>query len=78
MIRVIPLLLGSLFASACAAEKPNLLLFLADDMTYTDLGGYGNPDVKTPAIDQLAKEGLRFTRCYSSAPTCCLPNSNST
>ena len=54
----------------CSAQKPNLLLFLADDMTYTDLGCYGNPDVKTPAIDQLASEGLRLTRCYSSAPTC--------
>ena len=70
MIRVFPLLLSSLVASAGAAEKPNLLLFLADDMTYTDLGCYGNPDVKTPAIDQLAREGLKFTRCYNSAPTC--------
>ena len=55
-------------ASAWAAEKPNLLLFLADDMTYTDLGCYGNPDVKTPAIDQLAKDGLKFTRCYNPTP----------
>ena len=70
MIRVFPLLLSSLVASAGAAEKPNLLLFLADDMTYTDLGSYGNPDVKTPAIDQLAREGLKFTRSYNSAPTC--------
>ena len=70
MIRIIPFLLSSLVASGWAAEQPNLLLFLADDMTYTDLGCYGNPDVKTPAIDQLAKEGLKFTSCYNSAPTC--------
>ena len=68
--QLFPILLSSFVASACAAEKPNLLLFLADDMTYTDLGCYGNPDVKTPAIDQLAREGLKFTRCYNSAPTC--------
>ncbi len=53
-----------------AEERPNLLLFLADDMTYTDLGCYGNPDVKTPHLDRLATEGMRFTRCYNSAPTC--------
>ena len=52
------------------AQPPNLLLFLADDMTWTDLGCYGNPDVRTPNIDRLAKQGVRFTRCYSSAPTC--------
>lgn len=58
------------FTTLAHAKQPNLLLFLADDMTYTDLGCYGNPDVKTPHIDQLAKDGLRFTRFYNSAPTC--------
>ena len=53
-----------------ASERPNLLLFMADDMTYTDLGCYGNSEVKTPSLDQLAQEGLRFTRFYASAPTC--------
>ncbi|MEK6238437.1 MAG: sulfatase, partial [Planctomycetales bacterium] len=51
-------------------SPPNLLLFLADDMTYTDLGCQGNPDVKTPFIDQLAAQGVRFTRSYNAAPTC--------
>ncbi|NNE93135.1 MAG: sulfatase [Verrucomicrobiales bacterium] len=50
--------------------KPNFVLFLADDMTYTDVGLYGNADVKTPAIDQLATEGIWFTKFYNSAPTC--------
>lgn len=53
-----------------SARPPNLLLFLADDMTFTDLGCYGNPDVRTPHLDRLASEGIRFTRFYSSAPTC--------
>lgn len=43
---------------------------MADDMTYTDLGCWGHPDVRTPHLDQLAAEGVRFTRCYNSAPTC--------
>ncbi len=58
------------YETALGADRPNLLLFLADDMTYTDLGCYGNPDVKTPHLDQLAAEGVRFTRCYNTAPTC--------
>ncbi|MDE0821708.1 MAG: sulfatase-like hydrolase/transferase [Opitutales bacterium] len=45
-------------------------MFLADDMTYSDLGCYGNPDVNTPNLDRLAHQGLRFTRCYNSAPIC--------
>ena len=57
-------------AQSRAQETPNLLLFMADDMTYTDLGCYGNPDVKTPHIDHLASQGVRFRHCYNSAPTC--------
>lgn len=53
-----------------AAERPNLLLFMADDMTYTDLGCYGHTDVRTPYIDALAAAGMRFTRCYNPAPMC--------
>jgi len=65
--------LGTLVFSstiAAAQDTPNLLLFMADDMTYTDLGCFGNPDVRTPHIDGLAKQGVRFTRCYNAAPTC--------
>ncbi|MFT5470519.1 MAG: N-sulfoglucosamine sulfohydrolase [Verrucomicrobiales bacterium] len=60
----------TLFFAFSAGAQPNLLLFLADDMTWTDVGCFGNPDVKTPAIDELASEGVRFTRFYNSAPTC--------
>lgn len=41
-------------------KKPNILFILIDDMGYADLGCYGNEEVKTPAIDQLAREGIRF------------------
>ncbi len=71
-MRSILVLLGFLALTdhAFADARPNLLLFLADDMTYRDLGCYGNPDVKTPFLDGLASEGLRLTRCYNPAPTC--------
>lgn len=51
-------------------KKPNILFILIDDMGYADLGCYGNVEIKTPAIDQLAREGIRFTQYYASAPIC--------
>lgn len=51
-------------------EKPNILFVYIDDMGYGDLGCYGNKENLTPAIDQLAKEGIRFTQYYSGAPIC--------
>lgn len=55
---------------AIADERPNFVMFLADDMTWTDVGCYGNSDVRTPNIDRLALQGIRFTKFYNSAPTC--------
>lgn len=59
-----------LLPGGISAEQPNFLLFMADDLTYHDLGLAGNPDVKTPHLDQFATEGTLFTHAYSSAPTC--------
>ncbi|MBC8869277.1 MAG: sulfatase-like hydrolase/transferase [Planctomycetes bacterium] len=53
-----------------AAERSNIVLILADDMGYGDLGCYGHPVAKTPNIDQLAKQGARFTQHYSNGPEC--------
>jgi len=53
-----------------AAERPNIILILADDMGYGDLGCYGHPLAKTPNIDQLAKQGVRFTQHYANGPEC--------
>ena len=58
----------SLFAQK--NEKPNLVLFLADDCTYLDLGCYGSADSKTPNIDNFARQGIRFTNAYQAAPMC--------
>jgi N-sulfoglucosamine sulfohydrolase len=52
-----------------ADERPNFLLIIADDCTYRDLGTYGG-QAKTPHLDKLAAEGMKFTRCFQAAPMC--------
>src|SRR5262245_29051429 len=52
------------------ARRPNVVLLLADDLGYGDLGGYGAPDVRTPNLDRLARSGARFTDAYAAAPVC--------
>lgn len=51
------------------ATSPNLLFIIADDCTYRDIGCYGG-QARTPNIDRLAGEGMRFTRCFQAAPMC--------
>jgi arylsulfatase A-like enzyme len=53
-----------------AARPPNILVVMADDLGYGDVSCYGTKSVRTPAIDQLAREGVRFTSGYASASTC--------
>ena len=60
----------SLGATLRAAEKPNIIIILADDLGYGDLGCYGHPSIRTPNIDRMASEGLRFTDFYSGACLC--------
>jgi len=64
------LVLTLLGIAAQAATKPNIVVFLADDLGYGDLGCYGHPTIKTPHLDQMAAEGLRFTQFYSAAEVC--------
>jgi arylsulfatase A len=63
-------LLFALCASLCATEKPNIVLILADDLGFGDLGCYGAAKVKTPNIDRLASEGRRFTDAHSASAVC--------
>jgi arylsulfatase len=53
-----------------AAEKPNIVFILADDLGYGEVGCYGQSKIKTPHLDQLAKEGMRFTHHYTGAAVC--------
>jgi len=50
--------------------RPNVIVILADDLGYGDLAIYGNPDLKTPHLDRLAHNGMRFTQHYSGSPLC--------
>lgn len=56
--------------SAALAEKPNIIVIMADDLGYGDVGCYGATALQTPHIDRLAAEGARFTSGYCSASTC--------
>ena len=51
-------------------RRPNFIIVLADDLGYGDLGCYGNKDIKTPNLDKLARDGLRFTSYYAPAANC--------
>jgi len=53
-----------------AAEKPNIIIILTDDMGYSDVGCFGGNFVPTPSIDRLAKSGMKLTHYYSAAPIC--------
>jgi arylsulfatase A len=63
------------FLISCSPQKrdhglPNIVLIFADDLGYGDLGCYGHPNIKTPHLDQMAKEGIRFTSFYAAASVC--------
>lgn len=65
-------LILTLLATAClqAAERPNLILFLADDLGHGDLGCQGHPVIKSPNLDAFARQGVRLTQCYSASAVC--------
>ncbi len=73
-IKLIPvLLLFFLFqppALPQAAARPNVVFIMADDLGYGDLGCYGQEKIRTPHIDQLAAEGMRFTQAYAGSSVC--------
>ena len=51
-------------------SKPNFILIVADDLGYGDLGSYGQMDIETPVLDQLAQDGIKFTEFYSGSTVC--------
>src|SRR6185369_18024994 len=57
-------------AAEGAQKKPNVILILTDDQGYADLGCYGSKTIRTPRIDQMAAEGIRFTDFYVAANVC--------
>ncbi len=74
-IHLLRLLVGLGFLSLgngtiVAAEKPNIVILLCDDLGYGDLSCFAHPVMRTPHLDQLAAEGVKLTHCYASAPVC--------
>jgi arylsulfatase A-like enzyme len=69
-MRTLTLALLLVCSGSLAAEKPNIIFILADDIGYGDLGCYGAKLVKTPVLDKLAADGCRFTDAHSPASTC--------
>ena len=53
-----------------AAARPNIVIIFADDLGYGDLGCYGHPTIRTPNLDRMAAEGMRFTEFYAAANVC--------
>ncbi|MBP6603991.1 MAG: sulfatase-like hydrolase/transferase, partial [Verrucomicrobiales bacterium] len=68
----VPLFLGVALASGlfAAETRPNLIWIMADDLGYAELGCYGQKVIKTPHLDRMAAEGLRFTHFYAGATVC--------
>src|SRR5262245_53610678 len=62
--------LFALATSVAAADRPNVLVVLSDDHSVPHVGCYGNKDIKTPNLDRLAAEGMRFDRAYVTCPQC--------
>lgn len=58
------------FAPLVHAQPPHIVLFIADDLSWHDLGCYGAKDVKTPNVDALAKQSMRFSSAFATSPTC--------
>src|SRR5271163_5152686 len=56
--------------AAAPSTKPNIVLILIDDLGWRDLGCYGSTFYKTPHVDKMAKDGIRFTDFYAACPVC--------
>ncbi len=70
VLGTILLSLSPLTAATAPAARPNIVVILADDLGYADVGCYGGRDVPTPQIDRLAREGVRFTDGYVTCSSC--------
>ena len=63
-------LMGALAPSVSAADRPNVVIFLADDLGQRDLGCYGSSFYDTPNLDRMARAGMKFTQAYAACPVC--------
>lgn len=64
------LILYSLLLIRAESKQPNIVYIMSDELAYFELSHMGNPYIKTPRIDQMVKEGIRFTNAYAGSPVC--------
>ena len=64
------LLICVAIVSAASGRPPNIVYIMSDELAYYELSHMGNPYIKTPRIDAMAKEGIRFTHAFAAAPVC--------
>ena len=60
---------GLAYGDTCAAAKPNFVVIFTDDQGYQDVGCFGSPDIRTPRLDAMAQQGMKFTSFYAQ-PVC--------
>jgi N-sulfoglucosamine sulfohydrolase len=70
MLKLFLIISASCIAGVFAAQRPNIVLIIADDLAWDDSGPYGNDRVRTPNLDRLAAEGMKFTRAILTASSC--------
>src|SRR3954466_2877682 len=68
--RLLSILLVLCLVAASRGAVPNIIVILTDDQGYEDLGCYGSPVIRTPNVDRMAAEGMRFTDFYAPSPLC--------
>src|SRR4051812_31624897 len=69
-LAVWPVAVAAARAETAAPKKPNVVFVLADDLGYAEVGCYGQKKIRTPNLDRMAAQGLRFTQFYAGSPVC--------
>src|SRR5829696_2892714 len=70
MLLACVMVIGACHVASAADAPPNIVIILADDLGYGDLGCYGHPTMRTPHLDRMAAEGMRFTDFYAASSVC--------
>ncbi|MEC8570682.1 MAG: sulfatase-like hydrolase/transferase, partial [Planctomycetota bacterium] len=64
------LFVAGLARTSTSQEPPNFIVFVADDMAWEDCGAYGHPNIQTPHMDRLAREGMKFDAAFLTCSSC--------
>jgi len=70
VIFIVSMLCFPITIDSAYSSPPNIILIVADDLGYGEIGSYGQEKIHTPSLDKMAQEGIRFTQAYSGAPSC--------